>query len=192
MLGIVYITYTASKIVQKHTLVVYMILGIMSDSHDNLEAILAALNIFRHENVEMLVHLGDIISPFAFMRIVELPARIIALLGNNDGDILSLREIALKAGAMIKQNIYSLSIENRRILLIHGFGTAEQTKEIVESIASSGRYDAILYGHTHRSNVYSINGTLILNPGEVCGYLTGRRSIAILDTLTMEYRVVEF
>lgn len=169
-----------------------MILGVMSDSHDNLEAISAALNIFRHENVEMLIHLGDIISPFAFMRIVELPTRIMALLGNNDGDILSLREIALKAGATIKQNMYSLSIENRKILLIHGFGTAEQTKEIIESIASSGKYDIILYGHTHRSSIYSINRTLVLNPGEVCGYLTGRRSIAILDTLTMKYRVIEF
>ncbi|MCS7111835.1 MAG: metallophosphoesterase [Ignisphaera sp.] len=169
-----------------------MIIGVMSDSHDNLEAVSAALAIFRNENVEALIHLGDIISPFMFMRIVEFPTRIIALLGNNDGDVLSLREIALKAGATVRQNVHSISIGNRKILLIHGFGAADQTKEIVDSISLSGSYDAIFYGHTHRVDAHFSNKTLVLNPGEVCGYITGRRSIAIVDTLTMNYRIIEF
>jgi predicted phosphodiesterase len=33
-------------------------------------------------------------------------------------------------------------------------------------------------------NRKSDNGVLILNPGEVCGYLTGKGSFAIIDTKT--------
>ncbi len=169
-----------------------MILGVMSDSHDNLEAVSAALTIFRNENIEVLIHLGDIISPFTFMKIVEFPTRTIAILGNNDGDILSLKEIAIKAGAIIKQNIHLLSIGNIKILLIHGFGAVEQTKEIIESIALADKYNVILYGHTHRIDTRSIGRTLVLNPGEACGYITGRRSVAIIDIPTMKYRIIEF
>lgn len=169
-----------------------MIIGVMSDTHDNLEAVSAALTIFRNESIEALIHLGDIVSPFTFMRIVEFPVKIIAVLGNNDGDTLNLREIALKAGAILKQNVHSISVGNRKILLIHGFGTAEQTREIVDSIASSGNYDVVLYGHTHKVDTRFNNKTLILNPGEVCGYITGRRSVAVVDTLTMRYKIIEF
>jgi len=169
-----------------------MLLGVMSDSHDNLEAVSIALKIFRDEDIEILIHLGDIISPFTFMRIIEFPAKIIALLGNNDGDTVYLKEIAVKAGATIKQNIYILNIDGKKMLLVHGFGTAEQTKEIIDSIAFSGKYNVILYGHTHKAEAYTIGKSLVLNPGEVCGYLTNKKSVAVIDTTTMKYRIIEF
>ncbi|MEM4683108.1 MAG: metallophosphoesterase family protein, partial [Ignisphaera sp.] len=75
----------------------------MSDSHDNIVAIEKALNIFRKEDIDVLIHLGDIISPFAFAKILEFPAKILVVLGNNDGDIVQLKEMAIKGGAILKQ-----------------------------------------------------------------------------------------
>ncbi len=168
-----------------------MIIGIMSDSHDNLDAIERALAVFRDSNVDMIIHLGDIISPFALAKILEFPARIVIVLGNNDGDILQLRELALKAGAYIRPQIYITTIANRRYLLMHGMGNVEQTLQIVESLANSNSFDIILYGHTHRVDIRTIGKTLVINPGEVCGYLSNRKTVVILDTEAMSYRVVD-
>ncbi|MCC6045503.1 MAG: metallophosphoesterase [Ignisphaera sp.] len=169
-----------------------MILGIMSDSHDNLEALLKALEIFRKYGVEVIIHLGDIISPFTFMRLLEYPGRIIVVLGNNDGDAVLLKELAVKAGAILKKDAYATEIGGRRIFLMHGFADPELTKTVAHALGASGKFDIILYGHTHKSEAIQIGKTIVLNPGEVCGYITGKRSIAILNTVSLEYKVTEF
>jgi putative phosphoesterase len=79
----------------------------------------------------------------------------------------------------------------RRLLLLHGAGPAENTVAMVEALAASGRWDAVLYGHTHRVDNRRIGGVLVLNPGEACGCLTGRKTAAILDTDTLEAEIVE-
>lgn len=168
-----------------------MIIGIMSDSHDNLDAIERALAVFRDSNTDMVIHLGDIISPFALAKILEFPAKIFIVLGNNDGDIYQLRELAHKAGAYIRPHMYITTISNKKFLLMHGMGNIEQTLQIVESIANSNRFDVILYGHTHRVDTRVIGRTLIINPGEVCGYLSNRKTVVTLDTETMSYRVID-
>lgn len=163
----------------------------MSDSHDNLQAIGKALNVFREHDVDVLIHLGDIISPFAFSKILEFPVKIIAITGNNDGDILQLKELAIKGGAVLKQFMYTVTIANKRIFLTHGYGSKDQTKSYVEAIASTGLYDIVLYGHTHEAIATYKGNTLIINPGEVCGYLTGKQSVSIIDLNSMKYMIVE-
>ncbi len=169
-----------------------MIIGIMSDSHDNLEAVSKALEVFRRNGVEAIIHLGDIISPFTLLRILEYPGRIAIVLGNNDGEQITLKELAVKAGAILKKDMHQMEIGRRKILLMHGFGDADQTKTVAEALALSGKYDVVLYGHTHRAEARYMGKTLVLNPGEVCGYLTNRKSVAILNTETLEYNIVEF
>lgn len=162
----------------------------MSDSHDNLIAIDKALKVFREYEIDVLIHLGDIISPFALSKILEFPAKIIVVTGNNDGDLLQLKEIAMKGGAVLKQFTYTVAIANKKIYLTHGFGSKEQTKSYVEAIALTGLYDLILYGHTHEVAASYKGNTLILNPGEVCGYLTGYQSVAIVDLESMRHNLV--
>ncbi len=168
-----------------------MIVGIISDSHDNLSALHKALELFKRHEVSLLIHLGDISSPFTFRHLVEYPGRIIVVLGNNDGDRLLLKEIAIKAGATLRESISIISISNRKLLLMHGFGSKEQTLEIVNALASSQRFDAVLYGHTHEVDLRYLGKTLILNPGEVCGYLSGRQTVAILDLLSMRTEILD-
>ncbi|MEM0371289.1 MAG: metallophosphoesterase [Ignisphaera sp.] len=168
-----------------------MLIGVMSDSHDNIVAIEKALNIFRKEDIDVLIHLGDIISPFAFAKILEFPAKILVVLGNNDGDIVQLKEMAIKGGAILKQFMFATSIENKQILLVHGYGSKDYTKNIVYSLASTGHYNIILYGHTHEVDVLSRDSILVLNPGEVCGYITGRQSVAIIDIDTMKFNIID-
>jgi phosphoesterase, MJ0936 family len=169
-----------------------MMVGVMSDTHDNLEALLKALEVFRKSDIEVLIHLGDIVSPFILMRILEYPGRIVILLGNNDGDMVLLKELAVKAGAILKKDAYVMEISEKKMFLMHGFADPEITKTIAYAIAASGKFDIVLYGHTHRAEVTRVGKTLVLNPGEVCGYVTGKRSVALLNTATLEHKIIEF
>lgn len=55
-------------------------IGIMSDSHDNLKAIRSALDVFNQANVELVIHAGDLISPFTAMEFEKLNAPLEAIL----------------------------------------------------------------------------------------------------------------
>ena len=168
-----------------------MIVGVMSDSHDNLEKVSKALKVFSGKEINLLIHLGDIISPFTLIRILEFFPKSIIVLGNNDGDKILLKELASKAGATIKNNIHEITIAQRKLLLIHGFGPKQLTKQLATALAKQGNYDAVLYGHTHEVDVRKINNTLLLNPGEVFGFLSGKSTIALLDLNKMEVEIIE-
>ena len=63
-------------------------------------------------------------------------------------------------------------------------------KYIVDSLVGSGIYDVVVRGHTHTTEM--IEGkTLLVNPGEVCGYLSGRRTVALLDLEEIHAEIVE-
>jgi len=59
-------------------------------------------------------------------------------------------------------------------------------------LAESGKFDVVVYGHTHNADIRKASsGCLIINPGEVCGWLTGKPTVAILNTETMEVKLME-
>jgi hypothetical protein len=160
-------------------------IGIISDSHDNIDAIKEAIAFLNGKNVEMVIHSGDIISPFVARIFEGLNADLKVIFGNNDGDRMMLKMIFEKIGAEVLGEFGSLTIDGKRICVIHG-----TEEEIVSALASSGIFDVIIRGHTHEASIKE--DPLIINPGEVCGYLTGRRSLALLDIRRMEAEIVDF
>jgi len=46
-------------------------------------------------------------------------------------------------------------------------------------------------GHNHRAESTRHGKTLLVNPGEIWGHLTGLSSIAILDTTSLEVKFIE-
>jgi putative phosphoesterase len=71
------------------------------------------------------------------------------------------------------------------ISIIHG-----KEEQIVTALAKSGQYDVVIRGHTHIPEVKKVHSTLLINPGEACGYLTNTKT-AILDTVSMEVNIIE-
>ncbi len=64
-------------------------------------------------------------------------------------------------------------------------------QETIDALAESGKFDIILSGHTHNMVNRKENGVLIINPGELCGYLTNKSTFAIIDTETMNAEIIE-
>ncbi len=167
-----------------------MLVGVLSDTHDYIRAARLAARMFAQKGVQLVVHLGDIVAPFTLRALHEAGVRrLIAVYGNNDGEKLFLSRTAEQLGFEIHEWPYIIEVDGRRIALVHGWGSLDDTRRIVEAIAPG--VDAVLYGHTHRREVRRLGSTLILNPGEACGCLTGEMSVAVLDTGSMEAEIIE-
>ena len=162
-----------------------MKIGIISDSHDNGIAVDNALKIFKEKNVELLIHLGDIISPFTAKQLFDLGVPVKAVFGNNDGEKKFMREIFDKFGGEIYEYSWVGEIGGRKIAFTHG-----HIHNFVESLIDSNKYDVVLSGHTHERVEEKKGDTLHINPGESCGWLTGEGSVVVLDTNDLSYEFI--
>jgi len=49
----------------------------------------------------------------------------------------------------------------------------------------------VVRGHNHRAEATRHGRTLLINPGEIWGYYSGRSSVAVLDTKSLEVEFIE-
>jgi len=156
-------------------------IGLIADSHENMPAIAKAVELFNRERVERVLHAGDIISPITAKEFARLNMPLIAVFGNNDGEKFFLREKFREIGE-IHERKWEGQLGGKRVLLLHA-------PDMIDALAASGAYDLIVYGHTHEIVVRK-GKTLVVNPGECGGWLTGRCTVAILDMekMTAEIR----
>ena len=160
-----------------------MKIGIISDTHENMPKIKAAVELFNREEMEVVLHAGDIISPITAKEFSALQAPLIGVFGNNDGDKLFLTE-RFKMIGTIHSKRYEGEFGGKKFLLIH-------EPDMLDALTKSNVYDVIVYGHTHRSEITRRGKTLVINPGEGGGWITGKSTAVLLDTETMEAELVE-
>lgn len=153
-----------------------MKVGIISDTHDHLDNLKRILKIFSDKNVTHILHAGDFTSPFTVRVIKENGVDFTGIFGNNDGDRILLKNVS---EGKIHNQPYKLILENRKIVILH-------EPDLVEELGESGRFDLIVYGHTHSQEIKKIKNTLIVNPGEACGWLSQKATACILDLKEME------
>jgi hypothetical protein len=157
-----------------------MLVGVLSDSHDNVSAIRRVGEELRRRGVSLVLHAGDWVSPFSarFLReAVGEGVRIVGVFGNNEGERPYFLEIAGEAA--------ELEVAGRRVALYHGTSPV-----LLKALVESGLYDVVVYGHTHQAVIERRGRTLVVNPGELCGCLTGRSSYALLDLGRLEAEVL--
>jgi putative phosphoesterase len=169
-----------------------MKIACISDSHDHKDKILKAVSIINKRNVNAVIHCGDFVAPFVkrwFDKLEDsIKTNFFGVFGNNDGEQLFLKE---NLGQICKfpQNGNELILElgGKRIFASH-----MPRKETISALADSKAFDIILSGHTHTlKNEKNGKGVLIINPGELCGYLTGRSTFVIIDTDKMESEIID-
>ena len=157
-------------------------IGIMSDSHDNLPAIREAVKFFNDANVELVIHAGDMISPFTAREINKLNADFKAVFGNNDGERDGLRHFF--KGICYHDDFQELELYGKKIAVIHG-----TTEDIVAALVKSGNYDIVIRGHTHKLEVKE-GKCMMVNPGETCGYLSGKKTVILFDPEDLSYETI--
>jgi putative phosphoesterase len=170
-----------------------MLIGIMSDTHDNLPMVDKAVKRLLDENVDLILHAGDYVAPFVIPHFKPFRGKFIGVFGNNDGDHELLKRRFTEFGLEIRGIFAEVNVNNLRIALLHGGepGSEPGPSELLKSLLSTKCYNVIIHGHVHEAEAHKKGTTLIINPGEVCGYLTGKSSIAVLNTGSMEARIIQ-
>jgi len=162
-----------------------MIIGIIADTHDCLPLVDKAVNLLNEEGVKLVLHAGDYIAPFVVPHFKSLKADFVGVFGNNDGDRELLRKRFSDLGADIRGKFAEITADGLKIGMVHG-----EEEELLQSLINVGGYNVIVHGHTHEAKTYKKGRTLVVNPGEVCGYLTGKSTIATLNTQTLDVKII--
>ena len=157
-------------------------IGVMSDSHDNLTMIRRAVSIFNDASCDLVVHAGDVVAPFAVKELAALDCRVRAVFGNCDGEKTGLK-MAIEPFGEIQEAPFVFSHAGKKCLLCH-FDFP------VPKYIASNQYDIVIFGHTHKPKVRKQGKSLAVNPGETGGWLTGKSTVALIDLKRMEAEVV--
>lgn len=152
-----------------------MKVGLLADTHDRVPAVEALLERFADEGVQLVLHAGDYCSPFALGPFRRAGVPLLGVFGRNDGDRDGLRAAAgaLPAGGELFEAPHSLELGGRSVLLVHDLGDALSR--------SVDAHAVVVHGCTHRAETRQRGGSLLVNPGEACGWLVGEPRAAILD-----------
>jgi putative phosphoesterase len=151
-----------------------MRVGVMADSHDRVPAIAEIVRQMQAAGVTMLIHAGDYCAPFSLRPIEEASMSLAGVFGKNDGDSQGLLAKATAGfGAELFESPHSFEVGGQRILVVHDIGEVQPRSIEGHSI--------VVHGCTHQQEMKNRGDTLILNPGEACGWVYGTPKAAIID-----------
>lgn len=156
-----------------------MRIGVMADTHDRVPAVAELLEKLSQRGVSMVMHAGDYCSPFCLAPFHQRGMALLGVFGRNDGDRETLSAYAARGmGTEIYESPHSFDVGGKRVLLVHDI--AEVTARSIES------HDFVIHGSSHLQSERKAGTTLVINPGEACGWIHGKCTAAILDTETGE------
>lgn len=155
-----------------------MKIGIVSDSHDHMENIKKCVDIFINRGVEYVLHLGDYVNPNSIRAFQGV--KLIGVFGNNDGDKFRMVNAFNDIGGEIKGEFYEFEEGGLRFACYHG-----TELPLKNALVECGRYDVVLYGHTHKYENNNVGNTIVLNPGTSHGF-GNKATIMIFDTQTKQ------
>ena len=156
-----------------------MRIGVISDTHDRLDALERAFTLFQERSVEAVIHAGDLVAPFAAKRLAVWGDRLSVIYGNNDGEREGLKRVL----PQIQDGPLWVGAGGKSILVHHHVSDCT-----ADDLA---RADVVITGHTHAAGCEKRGETLFLNPGECCGWVGGRCTVAILETEPLTAEIIE-
>ncbi|RLE44863.1 metallophosphoesterase [Candidatus Woesearchaeota archaeon] len=161
-----------------------MKVAIVSDIHDNILKLEKMINFLKEIDADGIIFLGDLVSPFVIKFIGNIwEKKFWGVFGNNEGDVGVIKDFSLKFENIdIEGKFRILKIKDLEIAIMH---EPLHLKFVPENVKF------IFYGHTHKVDVKEEKGRLIINPGELCGWLTGKSTFVIFDFETLNFAFKE-
>jgi uncharacterized protein len=150
-----------------------MLIGLLSDTHDKLDATIAAMRVLRAAKAEFFIHGGDVGGE----RILDVLAgdQAAFVWGNNDWDRRELARYAKSIGVQCLDDFGEMTLDGKRLAITHGDDPAR-----LKRITTEQRHDYLITGHTHVRKDERIGRLRWINPGAL--YRAREKSAALLDT----------
>ena len=169
-----------------------MRIGIVSDTHDDLAAVEAAVTLFEREGVDVVVHCGDFVAPFSVTPFdvgtgpdaddgrdagggSDAGFEFYAVRGNNDGE-WAVQSTVESFGTYLGE-AGTISFGGRDgdeaadgdpapdavdVAVTHGTSGV-----VVDALVDCGDYDYVFHGHSHEFVHEQRGETTLLNPGGI-------------------------
>ena len=155
-----------------------MRIGIFADSHDHLDHVRRAVDVFNENACELVIFAGDFVSPLVVPPLRNLRCPMIACYGDNDGNKTGIAGGMKIVGLLAESPFGFVTKDGTKILLTH---ILDHVKGFIDGA------DVIVYAHTHRpSEVTDAHGRLFINPGETGGWFFRNPTVTLLDTATRD------
>lgn len=158
------------------------LIGILSDTHEDVRMIRKAVVCLRGRNPTTTVHCGDIISPPVLELFRGLPMRFVY--GNNDGERSGLKKKCAELGFPPIEDTLIFSVSGKSLFVNHGTRSS-----FIDEAVVSQKFDYVLHGHTHEKRNEVVGTTRVINPGAL--FSADSYSIAFLDVLSGMVEFVE-
>ena len=148
-----------------------MLVGAISDTHDNLPQIEKAVKYLNDQKVGLVLHAGDYVAGFVLSQIQTAKLQTHRRLRQQrwrprtpqrNGSAKPATAQSTKDSPKLRWKVS----ESR-------FCTGKKPNCSMQSLKAD-IFDAVIHGHSHYSRVEKRGKTLAINPGELCGYLTGK------------------
>lgn len=142
-----------------------MKIGVLSDSHDNLENLNKSLNYLEENNINTVIFCGDFCSPIPVNKcIATFKGEVHAVFGNTeDRHLITVLSLTTVTNLKIYGEYAELNFDNRKIAVTH-------YPFYANAIAKTQEYDAVFHGHNHTASKELIGKSLLVNPGELLGF----------------------
>ena len=149
-----------------------MLIGILSDTHDHVEAMAAGMEALRAAGAEFFIHCGDVGGERILDLLAGTPS--VFVWGNCDFDREALGKYAERLGIDCRGVFAELELGGKRIAVTHGDDGALMSR------GSGGSFDYLMHGHTHVVRDQRVGSVRIINPGAL--YRAATKTVAVLDT----------
>ena len=154
-----------------------MRIGVVSDTHDRQEAVAEAVRLLLEQEVELILHCGDIESPETVRVFKPIPTHFV--FGNWDKDKVKLASAIKDTGGTHYESFGALTLCEKRIAWVHS-----HERHQLRQLENADFFDYVFYGHTHVREQHRTGRTLVANPGAL--FRANPKTCIVLDLITGE------
>ena len=158
-----------------------MRIGIVSDTHDRLEAITEAVRLLAEQHVELILHCGDIESCETVTAFRPVPTHFV--FGNWDKDKPKLTAAIKAIGGTSHDSFGAIELGGKRLAWVHS-----HERHQLYQLEHADYFDYVFYGHTHVREQHRTGRTLVANPGAL--FRANPKTCVILDVTTGELKPI--
>jgi len=161
-----------------------MKVGLFADSHDHLDHLRLAVQLFNDESCDLVIFAGDLVSTIAVPSLRALRCPLVGCFGDNEGNKVGLLSgLSIVASTFAEPPVFYNAEDGTKFVITH---MERQSRDVDQC------YDVAVFGHTHKPRVRrSETGQLLINPGETGGWSFGRPTVAVLDTAMNDVDIVD-
>jgi putative phosphoesterase len=158
-----------------------MRIGVVSDTHDRSEAVAEAVRLLLDQQVELVLHCGDIESVETVQLFRPIPTHFVW--GNWDKDRAKLAAAVKAIGGSHHDSFGAIELAGKRIAWLHS-----HERHQFRQLEHSDFFDYLFYGHTHVREQHRTGRTLVANPGAL--FRANPKTCIVLDVTTGEIKPI--